>query len=737
MTYNTLHFLGFPSELCFPGKKCEFCELDAKYQSASANEKEMKDFIQDLVKRNKNQFNPTEIELKPKTPKKMTDVPPKSFSRLNWRDKSLNFAVCNIQDCNEIVSYIKSSKTGLYSHIERHFNEKPISRKRKKIDELPIDELPLKKKMSLILALKLIGQNKLSAFKVTSDQMISTYQAILAAAGIDLPKEDIIESRKQIMRTVTLYAEKIRQQIKQEIRGKNVTLIHDDSRSATGMNESIRAITACFIQNGSFVRRFLHLEYVQGKDSESIAQSIAKVAAMYEIENYEITADGASVNLKAAKKLNVVQGTCWTHTVHNVTKSGFNETLEKYPAFKQFWSTFEKFLEKSSRRHINSILADVENYVKIPTYCKTRWLSRRDCLASVVKNWSIIQENKNIIGLSEAQWKIFDNFQLFNDLLDIVDVAAKCLLKLEQQKITTSQYILPTISKWIFKMAIFKMDAKKTNLGRLLAAEIITKIDLYTFGKTGSPIEPRIRPNQIIQAAMNPDTHFLAKLNMKISSKIDAIGGADEIKSANADIELRYSRIYEKLWPALKSAYDKIYSTVGLNNSSDHSSDSELEWSSLGLSQEQRDKIKAHLNKKSQEQIYIALKNEVKKFKIFVKDYREWNDNLTGECSFSELIRCFLTKKTGKNDHHMIFWSMNEVKLAFPILQQIVYDTIHVPASNAAIESLYSHVTDVKNFKRSKLSSDNLNNILTLFYADLYMNDSVTNFFASNVNKEH
>ena len=80
---------------------------------------------------------------------------------------------------------------------------------------------------------------------------------------------------------------------------------------------------------------------------------------------------------------------------------------------------------------------------------------------------------------------------------------------------------------------------------------------------------------------------------------------------------------------------------------------------------------------------------------------------------------------------------MNEVKLAFPILQQIVYDTIHVPASNAAIESLYSHVTDVKNFKRSKLSSDNLNNILTLFYADLYMNDSVTNFFASNVNKEH
>ena len=728
---------GFPSELCFPGKKCAFCELDAKYKSALDNEINMKELIQDLVKQNKNQFNPTDIELKTKTPKKMTDVPPKSFSRLNWRDKPLNFAVCNIQGCNEVVSYIKSSKTGLYCHVERHFNEKPINRKRKKIEEIPIDELPLKKRMSLIIALKLIGQNKLSAFKVTSEPMISTYQAILAAAGIDLPKEEIIESRTQIMRTVTLCAEKIREQIKEEIRGKDVTLVHDDSRSSTGMNESIRAITACFVQNGCFVRRFLHLEYVQGKDSESIAQSIAKVANMFDIGSYQIAADGASVNLKAARLLNLIQSTCWTHTTHIATHSSFVETMEKYPGFKQFWNTFEKFLEKSSRRHVNSILANEEHFVKIPTFCKTRWLSRRDCLVAVVKNWSIIQENKKLIGLTDAQWKIFDDFQLFNDLLYIVEVASKCLLKLEQQKNTTSQFILPTISKWVFKMAIFKLDPNKSNFGRLLAAEVINKIDLYTFGKKDSPIQPRIRPNQIIQAAMNPDTHFLAKLNTKISSRIDAIGGADEIKSANDDIELRYSRIYEKLWPALKSAYDEIYSTTDLN-ASDDSSDSELDWSSFGtLSQEQRDKIKSHLKKKSQEQIYSGLKNEVKKFKIFVKDYREWKDNLTGECNFSQLIRCFETQKTGRNDHHMIFWSMNEVKLAFPILQQIVYKTIHVPASNAAIESLYSHLTDVKNFKRSKLSSVNLYNILTLFYADLYMKDSMTNFFTSNVNKEH
>ena len=52
----------------------------------------------------------------------------------------------------------------------------------------------------------------------------------------------------------------------------------------------------------------------------------------------------------------------------------------------------------------------------------------------------------------------------------------------------------------------------------MLAEEIVSKIDLYTFGKQGSSIDPRIRSTQIIQAAMNPETHLLGKLKIKISS---------------------------------------------------------------------------------------------------------------------------------------------------------------------------------------------------------------------------
>ena len=144
----------------------------------------------------------------------------------------------------------KIRKNGLYTHIEMHANTKPINRKKRKITETPFDQLTFKKKMSLILALKMISSNKISAFKATSDGMIDTYQAILAAAGVELPKEYIAESRKTVMATVNEFADKIRETIKQEIKGKFVTLVHDDSRSSTGMGECIRAVTACFVKNG-------------------------------------------------------------------------------------------------------------------------------------------------------------------------------------------------------------------------------------------------------------------------------------------------------------------------------------------------------------------------------------------------------------------------------------------------------------------------------------------------------
>ena len=696
--------------------------MDAK------EDKKLKLFFQSIYKENKRLLAPTKIDLKAKTPKKGFEVPDNAFVKLHWMDGSAEFAACNINECGEVISYTKSAKTGLYNHIDQHFSEKSENRKRKRITDEPLDQMTIKQRISLVVALKLIGQNKLSAFKVCSEQMITTYQSILAAAGVNLPKDEILESRRSVMRTVNSFAESIRQKIKDEISGQKVCFVHDDSRSQNGLGEQLRAVTATFLSNGQFQRRFLNLEYIEEKDSTSIVDSIQKVAEKFGITEYEIAADGASVNLAAARRLQVIQHICWSHTTHLIVEKGF-KLMDKYDGFKVFYQCFEKFISKSSRRHLNAKLSNIEGFTKIPTLCTTRWLSRRDCINSVIKNWDIIKNNKNLVGMTESEWKNFDNLPLFLDLKIVIETATACLLKFEVQKRTSSQTVIPTISKWIYKMYELTLDPNRTNLGRILAKEIVTVIDLYCFGNLGSNVKPRLHSTHVIQAVLNPDAHLLNKVKSKIGTKINPVGGAEAISAINELIDNRYDRINDRVWPELKAAYDKIFIANNNVECSESSSESELDWSNL--SQEQLN----HLKKKKNERAYYQLKNEFKKFKSFVKDYRKWDENITGESEFSTLIRCFNTMKINNHDNHLLFWTLKDVKLAFPILHKIVCDTIHVPTSNVAVESLYSHVTDIKTFKRSKLTDKNLNDILTLFYSDLYMKDSLTDFFTSNVNK--
>ena len=729
----------FPSSLCTLQRQCDLCTFDKKYEEA-CEKKDLKSFFQNIVSSDKSILNPSSVKLKEKTPEKGNVIPENCVEKLYWKDQFTNYALCNMDGCNTVISFPKSATRGIYRHIDSHSNRNGQNRgkKRGKISERPFDELSIKQRMSLVIALKLIGQNKLSAFKCTSDAMVSTYQAVLLAAGVDIETEDLVESRRQIIKTVNCFAEKIRNIIKEEINGQSVTFVHDDTRSKCGLNEAIRAVTACFVKDNVLVRRFVHLEYVEDKDSHSVAESIRKIAEEYGVADYQIAADGASTNLAAANILKLIQHTCWSHTVHNIVEAAFQKTKEKYTGFREFYKVFEKMINKAARRHLNAKLANEEGFIKIPTLSCTRWLSRRDCFNSIIRNWQILENNKSNIGLNDCEWKLFDNFKLFQDIHHIIEVATSCLLRFEVQQQTSSHTVIPTVTKWIYKMLAFTMDENHSQLGRLLAKELIDQIDLYCFGRVGSQVKPRIHSTHVVQAALHPETHLLHKIKSKISTNHNAIGGAEQIKSANDSIDLRFYRIYDRVWIHLKESYKRIYlsqqSSPDLENS--NSSNSDFDISSLGeLSQEQQNKLQNHFKKKEDEKLYFSLKTEFKKFKLFVKEYKTWEENKTGEAQFSALIRQYNLMKVNRKDTHILFWTLKDVKLTFPILHRIIMDTIHVPASNAAVESLFSHVTDVKNFKRSCLSDKNLNDILTLYYSDLYMDESITNFFKSNVNK--
>ena len=106
------------------------------------------------------------------------------------------------------------------------------------------------------------------------------------------------------------------------------------------------------------------------------------------------------------------------------------------------------------------------------------------------------------------------------------------------------------------------------------------------------------------------------------------------------------------------------------------------------------------------------------------------SDDNNNDGRFTTIIEKY---KMIQDNKHFVFWNLTEVKMCFPILQKIVMDSLIIPASNAMVESLFSHVSDIKTFRRSNLSEKSLNNLLALFYADLYVDNSPTNFFKSEL----
>ena len=119
--------------------------------------------------------------------------------------------------------------------------------------------------MDLLIALQLIGRNKLSAYKVTSDPMIEFYKRVLELGGYPYSDEKVCSSRKTMMQTVRQYANVFREDLKVELKNVKCCVIHDDSTTKHGMNETLRAISVTFVKNGRFQRRFLHIEKICSK----------------------------------------------------------------------------------------------------------------------------------------------------------------------------------------------------------------------------------------------------------------------------------------------------------------------------------------------------------------------------------------------------------------------------------------------------------------------------------------
>lgn len=563
--------------------------------------------------------------------------------------------------------------------------------------------------------------------------MVEFYKRVLELGGHNFGNDKVCSSRRTLMRTVAKYADSFRDDLKKELRGVKCCVIHDDGTTKQGMNETLRAISVTFIKNGRFQRRFLHIEKVDSKNSDSIANSISKVMGLYGVTDYYIASDGASANHAAARLLGLENETCMTHTVHRISESSFTLAESKISGFKDIMTILKKILNKSSRKHVNAKFCDEENFVKIPKLCDTRWLSLFNCVQALLKNHELILANRSIFGLSASELQIFEQKEMLIDLRDLLQLSKSALLKLEVQKQPTIDQVLPVFHNFQVECIKLTTDIARTNIGRQLATIMKNKINTYIFGD--ETISPRLTTHQIIQTGLNVESNLFNAYNRPLNLQYDGLSfsGSVSKKELQDEISSNLQSFRSSLYPSLKEIFKKLNvqsSNNDLNSESESEGEIDLD-SFTDLSESTRSNLSLELSqrklKRQESKVFKNLKHEYEKFKAFMK---AMTSNDSNDDRFTVIIEKYNLLQENK---HIGFWNLPEVKICFPLLQKIVLDSIVIPASNAMVESLFSHVSDIKTFRRSNLSEKSLNDLLTLFYADLYMNNSVTNYFKSEL----
>lgn len=587
--------------------------------------------------------------------------------------------------------------------------------------------------MDLLIALHLIGRNKLSAYKVTSEPMVDFYRKVLEIGGYESTNEKICSSRTTMMKTVSETANVFRNNIRHDVKGLKVCVIHDDGTTKEGMNECYRAISITFIKNNRFQRRFLNIEKADSKTGISIAASISKTMESYGITNYYIASDGASSNNVAARQLGLENNICQTHTIHLIGQRGFSKAELQIVGFKTVMITLKKILNKSSRKHVNSKLCDVEGYIKIPSLVDTRWLSLFNCFQALLKNHDIIMSNRSIFGFSETEFDIFSQKDLLTDIRDILQFLKTALLKLETQCKPTVHLVLPVYHTFFVECVKFSCNIEKTNIGRQLAYLIKEQINTYVFGTNS--IAQRHSLHHIIQTGLDVDSNLFNKYNRNYEFDFDGLCPSGIVPKQNLKNEIlqNLQTFRTQLFPSLK----QVYKNMNLHQASDalnsDSSEEEIDLDKVSdMSNSTRSSLTELLKeqklKRQDSKVFKDLKYEYQKFKAFLSAFKSDDNNNDGR--FTTIIEKY---KMIQDNKHFVFWNLTEVKMCFPILQKIVMDSLIIPASNAMVESLFSHLSDIKTFRRSSLSEKSLNDLLVLFYADLYVENSPTNYFKSEL----
>lgn len=664
---------------CQPQYPCSYCYDKMKWRSeVEAMPKDKRSGAEKGFFANKIAEACPSVALVPlKINKKLVD----NVFRIEYRLKKRDWVYC--KPCESLLSYFNSSSRS----VTKHLQSKQHCKKTEYDDDTgprfnaPIQEMAVKQitNEQIIAVRQTIAETfaaKLSPYYLTSPSFEDALKRLFAIFGYHMPdNRSLTGSRRTLTRLTKEKAEKIKERVIEDLsiaqtQNSHLVISTDDGSLSNGNRENYRTWNITWVDAAGQVNsRYLTSWDDTRKRAQDLKDSLERVKAEFklnEYENYSLCTDGASSNIKFAeldgqRQLNL----CGPHGLNNAADSGIKELSNQNSEFKELNRLIKDFSSKASRRKYNQKFSHNEAWIKLKSIAETRWDSTCTVLEAIIHNFDILKNNNvNHPLIQDYPKELLQEYYYL--LAPLRDANREMQLTTRTSGHLVALKYHSLLVHFLDYSSISTQPPMMKQLAQQLAKELTDRMD--NTDKTNRK-QQRVNLDRLLQTVFYPGSGFLGAFSArKLTNPENQKIIDDRVRQYETQIQT---------WAKEKSCQSSTSSVMDV-------SQTRLEF---------------------QIQSYVQL----------VSRLHDTDQNTT----LPQVLVDFQANEASQKDANALFWTSTYARDFLPDLSAEILKLLPIPASTSLSEGTFSVANQIRNPKRSTITTQNLNYLLTCHYSRL------------------
>ena len=518
---------------------------------------------------------------------------------------------------------------------------------------------------------------KHSMYYLTSPAFQKGILRLFAVFGYFMPaNRSLTGSRNTLMRMMVDKSKQIESRVKDELavavaQNSHLVISTDDGSLCNGNRENFRTFNIQWVDpTGQVNSRYLTSWDDLNKKAQDLKDSLDKVKQQFELnkyENYSLCTDGASSNVKFAELDNQRQlNLCGPHGLNNVADTGTKEASKQNDEFKELNRLVKDFSNKASRRKYNQKFATNDKWIKLKSLSDTRWDSMCTVLGAIIADYDILKDNKIDHPLIQKYPK-----QLLEEYYLLLNPLREANQQMQLTSRTSGHLVALNYHHLLIHFLEYSSIPTKPpmmqQLAKQLAKELTDRMD-DTFQTTRK--QQRVNLDRVLQAAFYPGSGFLAVFQTTVT---------DPINQKIIDNRANQYKSQIQNWAKVKSSQSSMSERLVMDV--------------------------------SQTPLEFEIQSYVQLVQRLVD--HETDQNMT----LPQVLIDFKANVASRKDANALFWTSPYAQQHLPLLSSEILKLLPIPASTSLSEGTFSVANQIRNPKRSTITTANLNHFLTCHYS--------------------